>query len=339
MLEEQHKGGGLKETIRLKEVELRRSEQEVDSLTFRNKQLEHRVATLQDELEKQQGKQKRIQKANGNTLTNHQNALNNNASLVAEEFQKKIIENAQLISLLADKNQDLELCQRRLQELEDQVNSQMFKQSFVEDGLRQEIHDLCVKNAELEMKLLETGASGGRANSDEDSVATDNSSILADTAPSSAAAAEDRAFGLEKELNMLRARFDLLQLQTGGLDNRKGGSVSGGTEGGDGRNGGDDVEQVLFDHFSKKIDDILLEKQLAESKLVSYLAECDSLRDHLEILTNELRDQERQLNVSQRAVKTVDDHLQTTRLNYEEQISVLTEQVILLSDQLAAASH
>lgn len=150
LLEEQTKGGQLKETIRGKEVELRRSEQEVDSLTFRNKQLQQRVGHLQDELEKQ-GKQKRnllqLQKSshqgsssNGNN--NNLNSVNNNNNnnnpvsakshdiLVAEEFQKKIVENAQLISLLADKSNELQVCQQSLQELEERVNSQLFQQNY-----------------------------------------------------------------------------------------------------------------------------------------------------------------------------------------------------------------
>lgn len=323
VVEEQSKSGQWRETVRLKEVELRRSEQEVDSLSFRNKQLELRVATLQDELEKQQGKQQK-KKSNGSSV----NLIGANSSdhasttVVAEEFQKKIIENAQLMSLLADK-----------EALEEKVNSQLFKQSFVEEGLRNEIQELCMKNAALEMKLLEAG--GGRTIEDDNhSVTTENSSILAETAPIScsgvggAGLTEDRLVAVEKELNVLRAKYELLQLQE---KERRGADGGSGTA--------EAAEEILCEHFARKIDDILLEKQLAESKLVSYLTECDSLRDHLEILTDELRDQERQFCASQKVVKTVEDHLTTTRLNYEEQISVLTEQVISLSDQLAAASN
>lgn len=323
VVEEQSKSGQWRETVRLKEVELRRSEQEVDSLSFRNKQLELRVATLQDELEKQQGKQQK-KKSNGSSV----NLIGVNSSdhaattVVAEEFQKKIIENAQLMSLLADK-----------EALEEKVNSQLFKQSFVEEGLRNEIQELCMKNEALEMKLLEAG--GGRTiEEDNHSVTTENSSILAETAPIScsggggAGLTEDRLVAVEKELNVLRAKYELLQLQE---KERRGADGGSGTA--------EAAEEILCEHFARKIDDILLEKQLAESKLVSYLTECDSLRDHLEILTDELRDQERQFCASQKVVKTVEDHLTTTRLNYEEQISVLTEQVISLSDQLAAASN
>lgn len=331
VVEEQTRNGQLKETTRLKDVELRRSEQENDSLTFRNKQLELRVATLQDELEKQ-GKQKRsiLQKAtaqqsngnNGNVDNSTQPANNplsvNNNNVVTEELHKKIVENAQLVSLLADKSHELEMCQQDLQQLQEKVNNQLFTQSFVEEGLRHEIQELQSKIGQLETRFRDE---------DNRSVTTEGSSYLVDTAPVSCAT-EDRIVSLEKELSSLRAKCELLEGSNGRKNHSSDSECSGDRS----------AEQLLFEHFTQKVDEILLEKQLAESKLVSYLAECDNLKDHLEILTDELRDQERRFAESQRAVQTVEDQLQTTRLNYQDQISVLTEQVLSLSDQLAAAS-
>lgn len=358
LLEEQTKSGQLKETARLKEVQLRRSEQEVDSLTFRNNQLEHRVAALQADLERQQAKQqkrpsllqsqKNSQNGNGNA-NNLNNNINNATSksreenIVAEEFQKKIIENAQLISVLADKSRELEECQQKLQELE-RVNGQLFQQSFVEEGLRSQVQQMSTRIAELEMKLMVT------SDDDKCSVTTDNSSMILlpeITAPvsSSVGTEEVRVLALQKELNVLRAKYELLQLQEQSHGNANvAGVCEAGGEGDEQQQDGEKserqrTEEILFGHFSQKIDDMLLEKQLAESKLVSYMVDCDNLRDQLEVLTDELRDQEQQLSETQRQKKTVEDHLQTTRQKYGEQISVLTEQVLSLSDQLAAASN
>lgn len=86
----------------------------------------------------------------------------------------------------------------------------------------------------------------------------------------------------------------------------------------------------------------------------------ESLQKHLDIVNNDLKMQERKFRESQRNLQLVDEDLvsfvfdilsffvnlhkkklhfspsqATTRINYEEQISVLTEQVISLSDQLA----
>lgn len=88
--------------------------------------------------------------------------------------------------------------------------------------------------------------------------------------------------------------------------------------------------------------------------------QCDSLRKHLDIVNDDLKFQDRKYKESQRNLQLADEDLvgpfsisnhfvyftidylkkkcpfqATTRINYEEQISVLTEQVISLSDQLA----
>lgn len=97
MLEEQNKNGALRESFRLKEANLRRAEQEVDSLTFRNKQLEHRVASLQDDLDRELKRSKGSSRQPRNTEIH---TMTKDA-VIAEELQKKIIENAQLNSLVS----------------------------------------------------------------------------------------------------------------------------------------------------------------------------------------------------------------------------------------------
>lgn len=48
MLDEQARNAELREQLKEKEVELRRAEQELDSLNFRNQQLTKRVTVLQE---------------------------------------------------------------------------------------------------------------------------------------------------------------------------------------------------------------------------------------------------------------------------------------------------
>ena len=52
VLEEQAKNVGSSENLKQKEQALRKSEAEMDSLTFRNQQLTRRVEILQDDIEK-----------------------------------------------------------------------------------------------------------------------------------------------------------------------------------------------------------------------------------------------------------------------------------------------
>lgn len=118
MLEEQSKNSTLRETLRQKETSLRRSEQEVDSLGFRNKQLERRVASLQDDIASKENRKSNknqksdattIAKAKSNTSAGQQESSsstsrfadyfdNTQEVLIFEELQKKILENAELTS-------------------------------------------------------------------------------------------------------------------------------------------------------------------------------------------------------------------------------------------------
>jgi protein phosphatase 1 regulatory subunit 21 len=51
VLEEQTRNAELRDVLKEKEQILRKAEQEMDSLTFRNQQLTKRVTVLQDELD------------------------------------------------------------------------------------------------------------------------------------------------------------------------------------------------------------------------------------------------------------------------------------------------
>uniref|UniRef100_A0A8D8ZKP2 Protein phosphatase 1 regulatory subunit 21 n=1 Tax=Cacopsylla melanoneura TaxID=428564 RepID=A0A8D8ZKP2_9HEMI len=53
VVEEQKQNGDLKQTIRTQEQSLRKNEQEMESLAFRNQQLAKRVTILQDDLEQE----------------------------------------------------------------------------------------------------------------------------------------------------------------------------------------------------------------------------------------------------------------------------------------------
>lgn len=113
---EQAKEGGLREQLQQYATSLRRMEQEVDSLGFRNKQLESRVSQLQQEISLNEQRKKKDKDAGGRRgllgSSRHSEALGDapadaaveaNAAqeaLIFEELQKKIMENAQLTSLV-----------------------------------------------------------------------------------------------------------------------------------------------------------------------------------------------------------------------------------------------
>ncbi|XP_055714996.1 protein phosphatase 1 regulatory subunit 21 [Phlebotomus papatasi] len=328
VLEEQNKNGALRESFRLKEANLRRAEQEVDSLTFRNKQLEHRVASLQDDLDRELKRSKGSSRQPRNTEIH---TMTKDA-VIAEELQKKIIENAQLNSLISDKSAELDLVMERIKTLELQAT----EHSDTEKALRREIDALSIKNAELESKIVDVSSTIGS----EDGLSVTGSDHTTPLHTNSSSSEERIAF-LEKELNHWRTQYEILKIGDGligakllDMASKPTDMLSKGPS--NGESDATTKEQLVYGHLSKKIEELFMAKCRAESKLASYMAECEGLQNALEILNAEMQDKTLKQEESQRKLQILEDDLVTTRCNYEEQITVLTEQIINLSDHLAA---
>lgn len=121
VIEEQARNADTRNQLKEKEVEFRRAEQEIDSLTFRNQQLTKRITVLQEELDKAQNKPKKGKgKASENNSQIPAPPPPNN--ILDEEFQKKIVENAQLLSQISDKDSEIESLYDRIQQLECKID-------------------------------------------------------------------------------------------------------------------------------------------------------------------------------------------------------------------------
>lgn len=90
VLEEQAKNIELKDTIKKHEQKIRKHDQEMESLTFRNEQLTKRISVLQQELQVNSHAKKGKNK--------NETIIQSDTSVLDEELQKKILENAQLVS-------------------------------------------------------------------------------------------------------------------------------------------------------------------------------------------------------------------------------------------------
>lgn len=90
-MDEQGKILELKATIKEQEQRIRKHDQEMDSLTFRNGQLTKRIEVLQQELQSNSRGKKMKSKF-------YEHPTTSDFSVVDEELHKKIIENAQLVS-------------------------------------------------------------------------------------------------------------------------------------------------------------------------------------------------------------------------------------------------
>ncbi|KOX79826.1 Protein phosphatase 1 regulatory subunit 21 [Melipona quadrifasciata] len=119
VIDEQARNADIREQLKEKEVELRRAEQELDSLSFRNQQLTKRITVLQEELDKTQNKPK---KGKSKLSENNSQVLASPNHILDEEFQKKIVENAQLLSQISDKDSEIETLNERIQQLESKLD-------------------------------------------------------------------------------------------------------------------------------------------------------------------------------------------------------------------------
>lgn len=281
VLEEQNKNAALREAVRVKETNLRRAEQEVDSLGFRNRQLEHRVASLQDDLNKDTTK-----KGGKNSKTKDKSSPAVNASLqmpsveqssiLSEEFQKKIFECAQLTSNLADRNSENQLQATRIEELENLVRSMNAEQTETEAKLRREVERLTVKTHEIEAKLADATSI---VSSDDTLYVSELEQPKSNNIGNSKF--DERLVTLEKELLHWRTQCEILQMKcnlesenTKAIDQEK-------IEPDNNRNAENGKvkvaisvgEQLLIDNYSKKIEDLLMNKHLTESQLAIYVEE------------------------------------------------------------------
>ncbi|XP_055387736.1 protein BCAP [Condylostylus longicornis] len=368
VIEEQTKNLTLRETLRQKETSLRRAEQEVDSLGFRNKQLEYRVASLQEDLEKESKKSNAKQSKTNKTLNKNNciNSINSNSNdevrtlnpsasnTFFEELNAKIQENATITSLLHDKEQEIQLYKERCLNLEKQLEKCNSDSTELEKRLRRDLDALQIRNSELETKLVEAASMLGS----EDALSasgSDNTTPLHTTTGTSSSSIEERIIYLEKEICHWRTQYEILKINNcipydRNMDVQT--QVANGPAKIDclGSCSNDKIdiskeqhekleckEQLLIKHFNKKIEEMLRSKCTIESRLSSYQTEIETLQMHIEILMNEIKSKENELRIATKTNQTLEDHLTTTRFNYDEQISVLTEQVISLSEQLASS--
>lgn len=365
VIEEQTKSSALRESLKEKEANLRKSVQEVDSLGFRNKQLERTVASLQQDLEELKKVNTKGQKSK-NANINDSISTPVDTLVIKEDLTKKILENSQLMMQMEDRNAEIKQCQMRM----DGLNRELQQQSAVEQKLRKEMEVLALRNTELEAKISEAASTIG--SEDGLSVTADmenhynNSTSNHFSSTSSQGAAggnghhnnqggatigsgncDDRIVFLEKELSHWRAQYELIKIET---TSQRGAAedlsrkeqdfpqdtVEKNVEDNQVQSEQQSREQKLTECFTKSIGDLFHDKCRAESKLASHLLESQRLQSHLDIMKNRLKDGEDTIRDKEHRYHIIEDELARTRLNYEEQISVLTEQVVSLSEQLAS---
>ncbi|KAJ3649148.1 hypothetical protein Zmor_020905 [Zophobas morio] len=148
LLDEQAKNNELKDTVKKHEQKVRKHDQEMESLTFRNEQLTKRISVLQQELQVNSHAKKSKNK-------NAESIIQSDTSVLNEEFHKKILENAELVSSMADKDYELSDCKERIAWLEKKLNNVEKELQEKESKYLDEITKLKKGKFEAEKKLEE----------------------------------------------------------------------------------------------------------------------------------------------------------------------------------------
>ncbi|KAL8589753.1 hypothetical protein ACOMHN_027261 [Nucella lapillus] len=155
-LDEQTECSSTKDQLKEKEQSMRKFQQEVESLSFRNQQLSKRVMVLQDELETMET-QKKKNKHKGGEAPSLEKLQHSSTSVYGEELQSKIEENAKLHSMLQEVSTSYE---HKIVDLEDRIKSSEQDRSQHEDvvtSLRQtsktQIERLQQEKAMVEVRL------------------------------------------------------------------------------------------------------------------------------------------------------------------------------------------
>lgn len=150
-------------------------------------------------------------------------AVTNDTAVLAEELQKKIIENAELSSLIADRNAECQLFADRIVVLESKLTSKLAERTDNEKQMRRELDVLTTKNAMLETRLAVDTASSVIGSDDTISLSADSELLgtprnhataaapLVVAASNNTTADAERMAKMEKELLQLRMKCDFIK--------------------------------------------------------------------------------------------------------------------------------
>ncbi|NXL48281.1 PPR21 phosphatase, partial [Podilymbus podiceps] len=152
VVDEQANSASLKEQLKMKDQSLRKLQQEMDSLTFRNQQLAKRVELLQDELalSEARGKKNKRSAESSSQLSQEQKSVFN------EDLQKKIEENERLHNLFFEADEQHKRLEAELRTRLDVLETDAAQHQAVVDSLTRKYTDTIEKlqndKAKLEIK-------------------------------------------------------------------------------------------------------------------------------------------------------------------------------------------
>ncbi|OXB82832.1 UNVERIFIED_CONTAM: hypothetical protein H355_010402 [Colinus virginianus] len=169
VVDEQANSASLKEQLKMKDQSLRKLQQEMDSLTFRNQQLAKRVELLQDELSlsETRGKKNKKSAESSSQLSQEQKSVFN------EDLQKKIEENERLHILFFEADEQHKRLEAELRTKLEVLETDAAQHQAVVDSLTKKYTDTIEKlqndksKLEIKSQTLEREAKDCRLRTEE----------------------------------------------------------------------------------------------------------------------------------------------------------------------------
>ncbi|KAK9412172.1 protein phosphatase 1 regulatory subunit 21 [Crotalus adamanteus] len=149
VMDEQANSAAVKEQMKMKDQSLRKLQQEMDSLTFRNQQLAKRVELLQDELALNESKGKKNKKS-GDSISQLSQEQKN---VFGEDLQKKIEENERLHIQFFEADEQHKRLEGELRSRLEVLEMETAQHQAVVDGLTRKYMDTIEKLQNDKAKL------------------------------------------------------------------------------------------------------------------------------------------------------------------------------------------
>ena len=102
----------------------------------------------------------------------------------------------------------------------------------------------------------------------------------------------------------------------------------------DENNESSDTENKLENHVKKTVDDLVADRLLADSKAAHFYLESVSLKKKIQYYERCRNRAANQLESAEKAIEDLKEDAKTTSLNYEEQLSMMSEHLANMNDKL-----
>lgn len=364
VLDEQEKNAQINEQFHEKDLQLRKQESEMEGVLFRNQQLTKRVNILQDEMDTAQAKPK--SRWRGGSSNDDKEKINDR--VINEELVAKITENARLHATLNDIEKQYEntilTLQNRVQELENEkttlgaaarsqeveINESIAAIAKENDELRSRVtlleRDLAVRSKQAESMEVELTIALDKNRSLENICRVDVGTQYTYTDPQLEQTNQER----ERQISSLQYRLDesLGRLQEAERDREhwklefqlKQMKLQKSNPGGDNSLQDDKDfegnEAELKELFTNRVGTLVEDRVESDSRATSYYLECQALDLKVDTLEAELKTISQELELKRDFLVRGEEETRTMQLNYEEQLSVMSDHLAEMNNKLAS---